>query len=118
MARQTLTPISVGSRYPTGLTALTLTAADPTNKEQFLLTERDVLLIFNSHASTAYTVTIDSVADPITSRTGSLSAISVPAQGLRCVGPLGLDGWKNSSGYLTFEAENAAIKYCVLRGVR
>lgn len=119
MARQTITPQSVGSAWPTALTALTWTAADATNFEQLAVTNRDILLIWNSHASTAYTVTIDPVTDPVTGRTvTTLSAVSVAAGGFKMIGPLAMEGFRNSSGYLTFQAENAAIKYAVIRNTR
>lgn len=114
MARQTITPVAVTGKWPTALAALTFTAADTSNKEQMILTGREILIIFNSDAS-PHTVTIDSVTDPTTNRTGSLTTVSVAAGAYKMIGPLAPDGWRNSSGYLTFEASDATVKYAAIQ---
>lgn len=113
MARQTLTKTSSPGPNPTAGVAVTMTAADTVNKEQFALTGREVLIIHNTGAS-AYTYTITSVADPTYSRTGHITAQSIAAGAIHTIGPLGLDGWRQTDGYLYLEASNAAVKYGVI----
>lgn len=115
MARQTISPVAVpNNKYPTALTALTFTVADPANKEQMALTEREILIIYNSGA-TSHTVTINSIADVINGRTGDLTAITIAAGAFKIFPPAARNGWMQSNGYLNFEASDAEVKYAVLQ---
>lgn len=112
MPRQTLTKTTSPGPNPTAGVAVTMTAADTVNKEQFALTGREVLIIQNTGAS-AYTYTITSVADPY-NRTGHITAQSIAAGAIHVIGPLGLEGWRQTDGNLYLEANNAAVKYGVI----
>ena len=120
MPRTTLTPLTLlGSYPPIQPTALsmsqTLVAADATNKEQFAVTGKEILVAFNSNAgSTARTVTITSVADQF-NRTGDITAYSVPKGALFMFGPAQLMGWKQSDGYVYVEASHAEILWGLFR---
>ena len=70
MARVTLTKSSSPGPNPTAGVAVTMTAADTTNFEQFTLTGREVLIVHNTGGS-SYTYTITSTADPYGSNTRS-----------------------------------------------
>lgn len=114
MARQTIAKTTpAGPRPLSAATAVTWTAADATNKEQFVITERDILVIWNTHASTTYTYTITGVADTM-GRTVDIGPTNLIAGAMVALRP-GLEGFAQATtNYLYFEANNAAIKYAVL----
>ena len=116
MARQTITVRTGTGKYPTSaqLDPFALTAADATNYEQCAYTGREVIIAHNSSADTAYDVTIESVASQRTGRTGNL-VVEVPFGEHVVIGPLGLDGFKQTDGKLYFRGENAAILFGVVR---
>lgn len=101
--------------YPVDGLDLTFLAATPADDERFQNTGREILIAFNSDDDTAYTVTINSVADPKTARTLDITADSIPFQQFHYYGPFDTPGWNQSDGYLHFEANNAAVKFAVLR---
>lgn len=91
-----------------------MTAADTSNKNSFPLTGREVVIAHNTGAS-AYTVTITSVDDRY-GRSEDISAESIAAGDIRVYGPgLALEGWQQTDGSLYLEANNAAVKFGVLR---
>lgn len=114
MARVTHTAQAGTGKYPTTLTALTFTAADAVNFEQTLHTGRELIVVRNSHGSTAYDFTLTSVASNATGRTGT-EVVELAAGAIHVVGPLGIDGWRQSDGMLYFAGENAAILFAVVR---
>lgn len=114
MPRQTIAPVHVSGKYPTALVALPLTAADATNFEQIALTGREILVIFNSDASD-HTVTITSVADTTEGRTGDITTENVVAGTMKMIGPLAPEGWRQTDGYLYFQASDATIEYAVIQ---
>lgn len=114
MARQDLTVTANSGTYPTTGAALTFTAADTSNKERFVLTGKEVVLVWNTGGS-SYTYTVTSTADP-QGRTGDISTVSLAAGVIHAIGPLGLSGWRQSTGgYLYLEASNAAVKWAIYR---
>lgn len=112
MPRTTLPKVSSPGPYPTSVQAVTMTAADVTNKNQVLLTGREIVLIQNTD-TVARTVTITSTPDP-QGRSGDITAASVAAGAIAVVGPFGLPGWIQPDGYLYLEASNAAVKFGVI----
>lgn len=113
MARATTTKTVSPKSYPTAMTVVTLTAADPTNKQQFQLNGNELLIAFNSGAS-PHTVTVTSVADRA-GRVGHITAQSVAAGAMVVCGPLNAsDGWKQTDGMLYFEANHAEVKFAVI----
>lgn len=92
-----------------------LTAADATNKQQVTLTGNEMILAYNSSADTAYTITINSVADSDLGRTGDITAYSLGFGEFALFGLVPIKGWAQTNGKLYFEASNAAIKFVVIR---
>lgn len=116
MARQVHTVRNGTGKYPTSaqLVPFALLAADDTNYEQCDFTGRETIIAYNSSTDTAYDVTIESVASNRTGRSGNL-VVEVPFGEIVHIGPLGLDGFKQSDGKLYFQGEDAAILFGVVR---
>lgn len=113
-----LTPVTPIGGYPTlPLTALsaalTFVASDNVNGNSFVLTGRELLLLWNTTGG-ALTVTISSSNDP-QKRTGDISAYSVPANAWAMFGPLPIVGWAQSDGTLLFTTSDAGLEAAVLR---
>jgi len=112
MARATLAKTAAPGKYSVTGAVVTMTAANTVDKNQFLPSGDDLLIIQNSGAS-PYTVTITSVADPRTGRTGDVTALSIPAGQIR-VFRMGALGWKQGDGYVYLEANNASVLFGVV----
>jgi len=113
LARTTLTKTNAPGHYATTGQALTFTAADVTNGNQFKATGKELLIARNTNGATAYYVTISSVPDPY-GRTGDISQYSIPADETHIFGPFPITGWQQSDGYIYVNAENAAIELAVV----
>lgn len=118
MARQTLSKLTSLGNFPSiPLTAnsadLPMTAANTTDKEQFVASGRDLIIIHNTGAS-AYTFTVTSVADGRNKRTGDIATYSLGAGEYAAIGPLEKDGWMQNDGKIYLEASNAAVKFGVV----
>lgn len=107
MARQTLTAAATDGPWPSGAVTITGTAANATDKEQCLHSDRLVLIARNSGA-TPRVVTITGVQDPTTKRTADLTA-TVPAGAQRMFGPFHPNGFKQTDGMVYFEAAHAEV---------
>ena len=90
------------------------TAADVSNKNSFVSTGREYIFAQNTGAS-AYTVTVTSAADDL-GRTKDIDAYSLGAGEFMVVGPVKQRGWRQSDGKVYLEAENAAVKFLIIRG--
>lgn len=118
MARVSLTPITVLGPYPSlpvsanGLD-LTWTAADATNKNQISFNGPKLILAKNSHASTAYTVTLTSKTDN-RNRTGDVTAYQLEAGDVMAFRIDNAEGWQQSDGYVYLEANNASVQFAVI----
>lgn len=112
MARATLTKTTAPTKFSMTGAVVTMTAANVTDKNQFLPSGDDLLIIQNSGAA-PYTVTITSVADPRTGRTGDVTALSIPAGQMR-VFRMGAIGWRQGDGYVYLEATNASVLFGVV----
>lgn len=115
MARQTITAAQANGPWPVLNDAVTVTAtaANSTDKEQVAYSDRLLLLARNSGASSRV-VTVSSVAHPETKRTGDITE-TVPAGEMRLLGPFHIDGFKQTDGYLYFEAAHADILWSALK---
>jgi hypothetical protein len=109
MPRTTLTKTTGSGPYPTAGVALTLTAADTTNLNQFSLTRDDILIIQNTDTA-ARTYTITSTPDP-QNRTGDLTNVSIAAGAIHVLGPFDLPGWQQSDGNLYLQANSNLVKF-------
>lgn len=87
----------------------TFTAIDVGNGNRTLNNGQLMLIFVNSHETNAYTVTVTSVADQ-NGRTGDITAYSLAAGEYAIVGPLKTEGWTQTTGYVHYTAENAAVK--------
>jgi hypothetical protein len=110
MARTALTaqalPLATGASYfPTTLplTAtcadLVFTAGDASNNNVVpIVSGKTVVLAFNKHATTTFTLSIISVADN-QGRTGDITSYAILAQTVSCFGPFQTTpaGWNNVS---------------------
>jgi hypothetical protein len=117
MARQTLSKQTPKGPYPTlpvSANALDIswTAADATNKEQFV-PGNDTLVLVKNDAVAAKTVTFTSKADD-KNRTGDVSAYSLGA-GEIAMFRFKKAGWMQSDGKIYMEAESSDIKYAVIQ---
>ena len=115
MARVTLTKQVPLGPYPTlpvgaGTMTLTETAADMTNKEQFVPSGDDLIIAHNTGAS-ARTITITSAADE-RKRTGDVSTYSIAAGGIAAF-RIQKPGWMQTDGKIYIEASNAEVKWAV-----
>ena len=112
MPRQTLAKSAAPGSYTTGGVAVTMTVAGIVNKEQFICTGKELVIAQNTGAS-AYTVTINSVADEY-GRTGDITAHSIAAGAIAVFGPFSVHGWRQSNDNIYLEANNIAVKFGVI----
>lgn len=118
MARQTLAKQTPVGPYPTLPVAansldLTWTAADATNKEQ-IVAEADILvLVWNTHATNPYTVTFTSAPDA-RGRSGDVGPYTLQAADIAAF-RFRKPGWMQTDLNIYLEANNAAVKYAVLK---
>jgi len=117
MARATLTkttPLGSNGTYGANLADMVMTAANVSDKNQFVCTGNDLVIAHNTNAgSTARTVTVTSVADPY-GRTGNIAAYSIGAGEFAVFGPFKSTGWQQTDGYVYLEADNAEVKFGVV----
>jgi hypothetical protein len=111
MARQQLTKTAFTGPYPTAASVLTETAEDTTNHTAIAVTDKTVIVIHNTHASSPFTYTITSVADASHGRTGDITTAAIAAGVIRIIGPLGLDGWRQTDGNLYVSASDVTVKF-------
>jgi hypothetical protein len=114
MARQTLPKTTAPGKNPTaGGQAITWTAEDIANHSMFALTGRELLLIWNTHASTTYTYTPYQTNDE-RGRALTVSPVNIPAGQIDCYGPTDLTGYRQTDGNFYIDANNAAVKFAVI----
>lgn len=112
MARTTLTPVEVPRTHPGGEVVYIWAAADEVNKNEFLLTGREVLLIKSADAG-SQDVIISSVVDRF-GRTGDLT-VSVDASEEVTLAFLDREGWMQSNGMLYLECAVNTLSFAILR---
>lgn len=114
MARAALTATAVPNPYAATGTLIAWGAADTSNKNQIVLTGRELVIAWNSGA-TSRTVTVTSVADRY-GRTKDIAAQAI-APGEHIVYACGLspEGWQQADGNLYLEATHAEVKFGVLK---
>lgn len=118
MARTTLPIFTPRGPYPVtvaaGDLATTWTAYDAVNKNDFLCTGKELLLVKNNHATLAKTVTLLTAADPH-GRKNDITTYSIPA-GVVCQFWFGnIVGWDAGGGKVNVDAEDNSIQFCVVR---
>ena len=117
MARVTHTPKALTVGYPTlqppaNSLDVAFLAADTVNDEQVVHTGKEMILAQNTDAG-AQTVTITSVA--INGRTGDVTAYSIGAGEFAYFGPYPTKGFRQTNGFLYFEASSALVKFLVFK---
>ena len=113
--RVTLTKTVAPGPYAGAGIAVTLTAADATDKNRFVSTGKELVMAFQN-GTTERAITINSVADPY-GRTGDISADALPAANgsIRIYGPFPTLGWRQvGSQYIHLEAAHAEAKFGVI----
>ncbi|KKL29024.1 hypothetical protein LCGC14_2369290 [marine sediment metagenome] len=80
--------------------------------EKTLLTGKELILIKNG--ATPRTITITSVNDEF-GRTGNIAAYAIGANEFAMFGPFKQPGWRQTDGFLYFEANNAEVLIAVIR---
>lgn len=116
MATTAIPVQTLSTGYSTTGDLITFTAADVANGNHSdwpNASSELVLVARNVHAVTAYTVSITSVADATTGRTGNVTALSIAA-GAQVHFPLSMLGWKNTSSQVVYSGSNASIQFAPL----
>ena len=114
-ARVDVTKTAAPGSNPAAGVAVTWTDADATNKNQFIMTGDELLLVRNAHATDPKTVTINSVVDP-QNRTRDITAESIVAGKVFMYGTFTTKvGWVQTGGYLFFEGETTDIKFAAIK---
>lgn len=103
----------IASLYPTAGTEFAFVAGDAVNGNHIAgFTGREILLVQNSSADTAYDLTITSTPDQL-GRTGDF-AESIPFGEFRAIA-LAVKGWRQTDRSVLINVANAALKVAVLR---
>lgn len=113
MARTILTPIAAPAANSITPALLTFTAWDSGNGNRFRATGKEQVIINNSHATLARTVTITSVADPY-GRSGDITAFSMAALTYYLTQIFPTVGWMQSDGYIYIDGSTTDIKFAVV----
>lgn len=94
----------------------TLAAGDVANGNDFVCTGKELLIAQNSDGATAYYVTITSVADE-KNRSGDITQYSLAAGdfAIFTVGFTNSKGWKQTTGKIHVDVENAAVLLAVIK---
>lgn len=94
--------------------ALTWTAAT-TSDQTIAHDPGDLILAWNTHASTGSTVTVTSAPAPETGRINNITAEAIAAGAIRVYGPFPRAGWAQSTGKLLVKASDASVTFAVLK---
>jgi len=117
MPRTALTVKSTLGSYPGVIAAegadVTWEAADVSNKNQFKLTGKELVLVRNDNVA-AKTVTITSVNDTF-KRTQDIAAYSVGIGEYAMFGPFEITGWQQTDGNLYLEGSDVLIKFLIVK---
>lgn len=105
---------SVYSTISAGGATVTLTAGDVSNGNDFVSSGDEIVIVQNTHATLAYTVTFTSVAD-VLGRTKDITTYSLAAGEIACFGPFPAHGWRQSGNKIKLTVSNAAIKIGLVR---
>jgi hypothetical protein len=93
---------------------VTPAACDAVNGNSFSVTGQEILLVQNSGAS-AYTFTVNSVADNFGRTDTSLTNYSVAASGIAMIELKYFIGWQQTGQVITTSCSNAALKFAIVR---
>jgi hypothetical protein len=120
MARLALTVQSLPAKYPTLQPSanawdvvFTAAGADYADGAKFTLTGKEIVIV--GGGASGGTVTVTSVADPETKRTGDVTAYAVGTNEFAVLPQFQLKGWQQTDGCLYLAANAATVTFCVLR---
>jgi len=116
MSRQLLTVTAAPGGYDADgapVTWNTWDSATDTDGVEFVSTGNELVLVRNTHGTTAYAPTIVSVADDY-GRTGD-ATVSIAAGAMRLFGPLKTKGWAQADGRIRMTLANVALQVAVIR---
>lgn len=114
MARTALTKTTAPGPYSADGVAVTWTAADTSNQNEFTMEGNDLLLVRNEDAS-PHNFTITSAADGM-GRTGHITDEAIAAGAWKVLGPFKkLTGWQQSTGVLHLEGDDANVEFAVIK---
>jgi hypothetical protein len=113
MPRTAIAVTNVPTPYDVDGETVTLTNADTVNHHDFDATRAELLLVLNTDAAVARTVTIKAVADRFGRAVDSLFA--VPALGYRVFNLRALEGWQQTTGKIHVDVDHANLRLAVLR---
>ncbi len=112
-ARTNLTKTNAPGAYATAGVAVTMTGADTTNQNAFVMNGNELVIAHNTGAS-PHTITITSAPDE-KNRLGTISAESIAAGAIRIFGPFELAGWIQTDGALYLEANHVEVEFGVIK---
>lgn len=106
-----LTTTNAPGFYSTTGTALTMTAGNVGGDE--FAAKSDLILVAHNTGGSTYTITITSVADPVTGRTGNVSAQNIAAGEIRIFRLTNI-GWRAADGNIDITVSNAAVRVGII----
>jgi hypothetical protein len=117
MSRTTLTVqqlvnITAGTPAANSLD-VTFAAADSSNGNDFVCSDKDLLLVLNSDGTNPYTFTVASVIDSY-GRLGDITTYSLSAGEYGAI-ELPANLFRQSTGKININGSNAAVKFAILR---
>ena len=116
--RYVVTPVAYGVQRlvpPTpGARTLAWTPAEVTWFNSAVCTGNEILLVWNTHAGDAGTVTVTGATDAF-GRTASIASYSLAAGEMAFFGPLRSDAFRQTDGKLWFAGSAATVKFAVIR---
>ena len=108
MARAAIVRTAAVGPYTGDFTEVVFAAGNVAEGNYLTLTGREILLMWNTSADTAYYVTIDSVDDQF-GRQEDITELDIAFGDIEMFGPINMAGWAQSNGQLYVNVENAAI---------
>lgn len=112
--RVAITPVTQNKSWDTTLDEITFTAVDVALGNYCVFTGKEFLIVYNSGAIDAHTITVTSVASGITGRTGNVSQ-SIAAGKYYITQIFPCEGWQQSDTYLYFSGDHAELKVAVIK---
>lgn len=118
MPRTALTVQTPKGPFPGAVAATdldyTYTAADVANKNDFVLTGREMILCRNSDGTTPHNVTFTSVNDPQL-RPQDITTYAIALNGFSIFWAGSVVGWRQTDGKFYLEADDAQILFAIVK---
>lgn len=102
--------------YPTDGVSVTIQQADTVNLNKFAVdgVGKTLLIAYyepSDPAVTSVNVSVVSVADPTTGRTGTIVQDALTAYEMHVYGPFAVSGWRQTDGYIYCEADSNRVTF-------